>query len=239
MGTHSPAAKEWEVNNNRHGGGVVGYAAPAATAGGEASQVVRTDHIGIPAWTGRGDGQDPEWIQVENNTSDPTDYIFDVIIREIVTEGVARFQLGQNCMAGTCSCMHRIEGIVSQMKPCRVFAELFMWGDTDPDAEYIMKGVCFGFMVINWDCDACYGCGQGAGGDWSGREAMSLKLRREIEAGSLTVVADRPTCMHRLFCIPKEGGGVRGIVDCSQPEGRSVNNYMDKVTMKFSYNSCG
>ena len=33
------------------------------------------------------------------------------------------------------------------------------------------------------------------------------------------------------------GGVVKGILDCSRPEGDSVNSYTDGVTVKFSYNS--
>ena len=99
-----------------------------------------------------------------------------------------------------------------------------------------MKGVCFGFMVINCDCDACYDCRHGASRDQADREAMSSKLRAEIAMGALSVVSDKPTCVHRLFCIPKDGeGGVRGIMDCSRPEGDSINNYTEGVALKFSY----
>ena len=42
---------------------------------------------------------------------------------------------------------------------------------------------------------------------------------------------------HGLFCVPKEGGGGRAIVDCSQPIGGAVNNYTNKVAITFSYKS--
>lgn len=234
-----------DVNNNNNSVGGVAGACPVAgvdspaMVGAGAPQQIGKHQGRAPVWTDRPDGLDPDWITVRNIavTEGEEDYVFDVTVRETFTENVADFRIQRNCMAGSCSCTHMIEGVVSQMKPCRVFTELFMRGDTDPDAEYILMGVCFGFMVINWDCEACYDCKQGAGGDPADREAMSAKLRREIEAGALTVVSRRPTCVHRLFCIPKDGGGIRGIVDCSRPEGESVNNYTDEVTVKFSYSS--
>ena len=49
------------------------------------------------------------------------------------------------------------------------------------------------------------------------------------------MVKDKPKCIHNLFCIPKAGGGLLGIVDCSKPLGHSVHNYVDEISRKFSY----
>ena len=147
------------------------------------------------------------------------------------------FGIWDDCMGGVCGYIHRIGGVISQMRPCRVFAELSLWADTDSDAEYILKGVCFGFMVINHNYMAAYDCPHGSRGHGATRNAMPKELYAEIDTGTLTVVRERLVCVNRLFCIPKNGGGLWGIVDCSHPEGELVNNYTDGVAVKFSCNS--
>ena len=77
----------------------------------------------------------------------------------------------------------------------------------------------------------------GSRGDNADKDAMSVKLYAKIDTGALTVVRVRPICVYRLFCITKDGGGVRGIVDCSHPMAESVNNYTDEMAVRFSYNS--
>ena len=44
-------------------------------------------------------------------------------------------------------------------------------------------------------------------------------------------------CTHGIFCIPKDGGAGRSIVDCSKPNELSVNNFTEEVPEIFSYNS--
>lgn len=39
---------------------------------------------------------------------------------------------------------------------CRVFVEAPKHGATDPDWDYIMCGVCFGFQVVDDNYKSCY-----------------------------------------------------------------------------------
>ena len=48
---------------------------------------------------------------------------------------------------------------------------------------------------------------------------------------SLLFAATLPSACQR------RGGGGRVIIDCSKPAGESVNNYVDKVAVRFSYKS--
>ena len=150
---------------------------------------------------------------------------------------VAHFDINYDCVDGICDCMHEIAGRPAQLKPCRVFCELFLRGDTDPDWAYILMGVVFGFNVINPSCTAEYGPGRGRVKNPDDREFIAGKLLAEIDRGCISVVDEAPTCVHDIFCIPKEGGGSRSIVDCSKPSELSVNNYVDEVAVRFSYNS--
>ena len=66
----------------------------------------------------------------------------------------------EQCVRGTCTCQHYIRGRLAQLYPCRLFVELFMRGDTDPDWFYLLSGFFFGFHVINPDCIANYKAGK-------------------------------------------------------------------------------
>lgn len=145
--------------------------------------------------------------------------------------------IADGCVDGVCACSHSIASCAVQLKPCRVFCELFLRGDTDPDWHYILRGVVFGFNVINPSCTTEYDAERRRIRDPEGRAIVEDRLNAEIASGCVAVVDCRPTCLHDIFCIPKDGGGGRSIVDCSKPDGRSVNSFTDRVAIKFSYNS--
>ena len=118
-----------------------------------------------------------------------------------------------------------------------MFSELFLRGDTDPDWDYILRGICFGFRVINPDCHIDYQAQGRRVRDPVDHAVVTEKLKGEIDRGCVSVVCDRPSCVHDIFCVPKEGGGARAIVDCSKPTGCSVNSHTDQVSVKFRYKS--
>ena len=62
----------------------------------------------------------------------------------------------QACIQGTRDCVYDIDGAPAQLKPCRVFAEACCQGELDTDWENILKGVCFGFRVIDSVCESKY-----------------------------------------------------------------------------------
>ena len=66
-------------------------------------------------------------------------------------------------------------------------------------------------------------------------DAMLAELFAEIDSGALTVVRERPICVHILFCVLKELGGFRGTGDCSHPDRESLT--IGDIVAKFSYNS--
>ena len=126
-----------------------------------------------------------------------------------------------------------IAGIPVQLKPCRFIPEMFLCGDNDPDWVYILWGVVFG---INTDCKVNYKAKHRNVRDKNLRNIITSKFLTELDQGIISISPSPPTCIHNMFCIPKESGG-RGIVDCSRPKGTSVNNYTDQVANTFHYNS--
>lgn len=150
-----------------------------------------------------------------------------------------KFKVFKTCTNGTCSCKHTIGGAVAQLLPCRFFTEALLRGDTDPDCDYILRGVIFGFRVIDQDCSATYsGCNYNSSTGPATYDAMSKKLKREIEAGILTIKEGPELCVHPIGAIPKaDNTGFRAIIDCSSPAGECVNLSTSQCTTKFAYKS--
>ena len=159
---------------------------------------------------------------------------FRITCREQPDSPPCLFVVTDDCVRGRCVCEHYIAGCKTQLVPCRVFCEAFLRGDSDPDWEYILKGAVFGFRVINPDCQASYLPKLRQNRD---KDIIQTKLLTEIDRGCISVVDQPPTCVHNIFCVPKEDGGGRAIVDCSRPAGESVNLFTDAVAVKFSYKS--
>ena len=62
------------------------------------------------------------------------------------------------------------------------------------------------------------------------------KLRAELESWFLSEANATAICVHNVFAVPKSSGaGYKIIVDCSKPEGESVNNHVSDIVEKFSY----
>ena len=142
------------------------------------------------------------------------------------------------CLLGTCTCTFSIIGVPAQLKPCRLFAECMCRGDTDPDWDYILRGACFGFRVIDQDCDSSYECGNynSITKDPIGKK-MTDRLIEEIANGLLTIVDEKCVCTHALGSVPKGDDDFRAIVDCSSPSESCVNDHTGTCRTKFSYNS--
>ena len=147
------------------------------------------------------------------------------------------FEIYADCFAGLCVCKHEVGGFTTQLRPCRFFTKVLLQGEPDQDWEYILKGVVYGFRVVDDDCDSEYFCPNYPevlkGENYT---LMSAKLTRELASGAISVVAAPLLCTHALGCVPK-GDGIRGIVDCSRPALTAVNNFTSQVAAKFKYNS--
>lgn len=208
---------------------------PEHVAGGNVNNNSATKDGRIRAWI-----TDADHINNDNFTViyiGNGDCVLKCSIRESVVSCPVDIVIRYDCIDGTCGCVHYIAGCVTQLRPCRVFCELLLRGDTDPDWQYILKGVVFGFNVINPSCRADYDAKHRTIKNSQDRDIIQKKLASEIDSGCIAVVDSRPTCVHDIFCIPKDGGGGRSIVDCSEPEGESVNNFTDQVSVKFNYHS--
>lgn len=143
-----------------------------------------------------------------------------------------------DCLLGICNCVHCIDGARAQIRPCRVYVECFHRGDLDPDWEFILRGACFGYKVIDEQCDSTYNRGN-YGSITKGEVGlvMSGRLQAEIEEEMVTIVDEPCACIHALGGVPKGHDDFRAIVDCSSPVGTCVNDHTTSCRSKFSYNS--
>lgn len=152
-----------------------------------------------------------------------------------VDGAVASFKVKLVCATGMCDCVHLLGGMCCQLKPCRFFVEVFLRGEWDVDYIYILRGIVFGFRVINDDFKGRYDIGKvGRMNEWE-RGIIEEKLLAELGAGIVTRVDTPPDCVHGIFVVPKDGGGGRSVVDCSRPEGASVNSATDSIVSHFKY----
>ena len=141
------------------------------------------------------------WVTAENNK-------LIVRLRERVGSTPHCFAITDRCVRGMCDCCHKVGGVPAQMKPCRMFVELFLRGEVDADWYFILSGIVFGFGVINENCSIEYTAKWKKIRSQSDREIIEGKLLAEIEQGMLSIVPDKPKCTHNIFCVPKEGVAV-------------------------------
>ena len=101
------------------------------------------------SWCIPAEGQDKEGMLFTERDGKEN---LNVYVREEPGVDAVSFVVTRDCLRGTCACIHTIAGMQTQLRPCRVFTELFMRGETDMDWALILAGVVFGFRVINRDC---------------------------------------------------------------------------------------
>ena len=230
-GRHSPAVQEGRLE---FGGKMLGDAEASFAGlqrGGEG--VAHPELISVNADWLRVVGPDPAW-----SAADELVCSFWAVDRHGTESTEVWIDVFAKCLRGACSCCFLVGGAPAQIKPCRVFAEAMCRGDTDPDWEYILRGACFGYRVIDPDCVSVYfqtnysSITKGEIGI-----IMGERVKKEIEAGLVTVVDKPCQCVHPLGSVPKGHDDFRAIVDCSSPTGFCVNEHTGSCRTTFSYNS--
>ena len=148
-----------------------------------------------------------------------------------------------DCVEGSCACVHYIGDNLAQLKPCR-FAAYISGKDSNvflghPDkAKYIWEGVLQGFSIVDEDCDTEYRCKNYQSIlDPPFYEEMCEIVSQEVCDGLVTKVSTPPRCVHALGGVEKSNGKLRPITDCSMPTTKAINNYMKTTYRPFSYKS--
>ena len=131
---------------------------------------------------------------------------------------VAAINIYNECIDGTCSCVHYIGVEPCQLKPCR--AAQFLFGDTrltsvdDSEALFLWKGLVNGFAIVDDDCQASYTCeNYDSILEPKAYTQMSELLDQEIKDHKVTIVEDAPNCVHSLGAVWKSNGSLRPITE--------------------------
>lgn len=158
-----------------------------------------------------------------------------VSMTDISDEKTVDFVVGVDCITGVCDCVYKLSDVRCQLKPCRFFSEIYCSGEGDPDACYILRGIVFGFRVIDADFKGTYDSCRSKKRKDGEAEVIEEKLKAELQAGMVSRVVEPPSCIHGIFVVPKDDGGGRSVVDCSRPIGESVNGATKTIASHFCY----
>lgn len=140
-----------------------------------------------------------------------------------------------SCIQGSCSCVYMLGGNRTQLMPCR-FAALIFSGNPPTEMDWkVFEVILHGVDITEGEIES-YECqnyksilSQG------NKEKMDDIIASEIESGAMSLVEDKPHCIHALGAVPKPDGGIRPITDCSRPEGISINDHVNPSDLKFTY----
>lgn len=133
-------------------------------------------------------------------------------------------------------CSHYIAGCKVQLNRCAFYHELYLGEEVDIAADYIYNGISHGFDIVDTNCDTEYFCN-----NYNSillpefRGQMDIIVADELATDKISLVPDKPTCVHSLGAVRKASGKLRPITDCRRPLGRSINNYMLSTYAPFKY----
>ena len=115
------------------------------------------------------------------------------------------------------------------------FQTVYVGGDVDPNWDYVLRGSCFGFRVIDDTCGSRYSMAN-YGSITKGNVGIEMgsRLQLEIDEEFLTVVDKACMCIHGLGAVPKGHDDFRAILDCSSPDGACIKDYTKGCWANFS-----
>ena len=140
------------------------------------------------------------------------------------------------CALGTCTCVYFIGEVRSQLRPCR-FASIILDKTLDLRDRYLdfLWYVTDGFPIVDTPVEA-YECANYLSITCDeNKTKMDCILERELREGMVSLVDQKPTCIHALGAVPKSSGGIRHITDCSRPIGKSVNYHCESILEEFCF----
>ena len=142
-----------------------------------------------------------------------------------------------SCITGNCSCVYYIGDVPCQLKPCRFAAVIFSNPDWAHKYTDLLWCITDGFPIVDDDVPSYYCRNYNSITEPVGKEKMDKIVRSELAENVISMVDYTPHCVHSLGAVPKPGGGIRPISDCSRPTGLSVNNFCSSLFKEFSYKS--
>ena len=160
------------------------------------------------------------------------------LVKEFVSLKGIVVNVYEECLLGTCNCEYFIGSVKKQLKPCRFASAMLAYG-VDEDDEYreFLSFILEGFPIVDSQVPS-YCCeNYNSILEPENKALMDNIVERELEEGSISFSLEEPTCVHSLGAVPKAGGGIRHITDCSRPQDISVNNFCKSLLKNFTYKS--
>lgn len=139
------------------------------------------------------------------------------------------------CNTNSCSCIYYLDGIPSQIKPCRVAAMMYRCNMFTNDDLFVLTGLCRGFKIIDTDVELSYSV-QNYNSITKGPmyTQMCKNIGDELIQGKVSVTDKKARCVHALGAVARPDGRLRPITDCSRPYD-SVNDHMLTTASRFKF----
>lgn len=143
----------------------------------------------------------------------------------------------KDCISVVCDCYHELGNSKTQLKPCRFATMIFKDRVPTDDDLTVFDIVCHGVDIVAGDVPE-YECANYASIlKPENKCKMDVIIEKEILSGALSVVHEKPRCVHAIGAVCKPDGGVRPITDCSRPPGLCVNDNVGDLPISFKYKS--
>lgn len=126
-----------------------------------------------------------------------------------------------SCARGLCTCVHYLDGVQCQLRPCRL-AYILYGGfiDNIKPYEFVYDGICDGFKIVDEPIDP-YKCKNYTSIlDDTSKSAMDRIIKRELSEGYITLTDVKPSCIHALGAVPKGENDIRPITTVPVLRGR-------------------
>ena len=171
------------------------------------------------------------------NGKDPSDLPGKELVCSVCSPKGSTVNVYDACVKGNCTCVYVIGDVPCQLKPCRFAAIICCnagWADKYAD---LLWNITDGFPVVDTEVPSYHCENYSSILDPQSKGKMDKIIRNELAENVISIVDYSPHCIHSLGAVPKPGGGIRPITDCSRPTGSSVNNYCESIFKEFSYKS--
>lgn len=100
----------------------------------------------------------------------------------------------------------------------------------DPDSYFILSGLEKGFNIVDPNSDITpTETRNSRRAEIQFRTQVEQQIREELRLGRYVTVKHKPKIVSPISCIPKGDGSVRLIHDCSRPQGKAVNDYVEPI----------
>lgn len=144
----------------------------------------------------------------------------------------------ESCYSGQCDCVHMLDGVPSQLKPCRFATLMFQDGlFVKACYERLFYRLVDGFPVVDSEVEP-YCCDNYKSiMDPVAKSKMDKIIASEMDEDMVSLVNYQPACVHALGAVPKPDGNIRPITDCSRPIDVSVNFHCASLVERFHFQS--